>query len=183
MDSKTKIVVLRMKEIIYTAIFIGLGILLILLLLVMFRPKKESSAAPASAQYIPGVMFGPGHTDKKQTSHKQYTPGTYTSTLTLNNTNLEVEVSVDSSRINSIRFANLDETVTTMFPLIQPAIEEIADQIYDTQSLDAVELSDDAPYTSQIILNAIRQAVEKAAVNKTAASCISLIVFYPSTIR
>ena len=129
------------------------------------------------------VMFGPGHTDKKQTSHKQYTPGTYTSTLTLNNTNLEVEVSVDSSRINSIRFANLDETVTTMFPLIQPAIEEIADQIYDTQSLDAVELSDDAPYTSQIILNAIRQAVEKAAVNKTAASCISLIVFYPSTIR
>jgi hypothetical protein len=46
-----------------------------------------------------------------------------------------------------------------------------------------VELSDDAPYTSQIILNAIRQAVEKAAVNKTAASCISLIVFYPSTIR
>lgn len=120
---------------------------------------------------------------QKQTSHKQYTPGTYTSTLTLNNTNLEVEVSVDSSRINSIRFANLDETVTTMFPLIQPAIEEIADQIYDTQSLDAVELSDDAPYTSQIILNAIRQAVEKAAVNKTAASCISLIVFYPSTIR
>ena len=55
MSSKTKIVVLRMKEIIYTAIFIGLGILLILLLLVMFRPKKESSAAPASAQYIPGV--------------------------------------------------------------------------------------------------------------------------------
>ena len=158
MDSKTKIVVLHTKELIYTAVFALLCILLIVLLF---------------------VMFGPGHTDKKQTSHKQYTPGT----LTLNNTNLEVEVSVDSSRINSIRFANLDETVTTMFPLIQPAIEEIADQIYDTQSLDAVELSDDAPYTSQIILNAIRQAVEKAAVNKTAASCISLIVFYPSTIR
>ena len=40
MSSKTKIVVLRMKEIIYTAIFIGFGILLILLLLVMFRPGK-----------------------------------------------------------------------------------------------------------------------------------------------
>ena len=128
MDSKTKIVVLHTKELIYTAVFALLCILLIVLLF---------------------VMFGPGHTDKKQTAHKQYTPGTYTSTLTLNNTNLEVEVSVDSSRINSIRFANLDETVTTMFPLIQPAIEEIADQIYDTQSLDAVELSDDAPYNSK----------------------------------
>lgn len=162
MSSRTRIVVLHMKEIIYTAIFAALAILLIILLIVMFRPSGKSAASGEK---------------------KQYTPGVYTSTLTLNNTNLEVEVSVDSSRINSIRFANLDETVTTMFPLIQPAIEEIADQIYDTQSLDAVELSDDAPYTSQIILNAIRQAVEKAAVNKTAASCISLIVFYPSTIR
>ena len=52
MSSKTKIVVLRMKEIIYTAIFIGLGILLILLLLVMFRPKKET--APASSALILG---------------------------------------------------------------------------------------------------------------------------------
>ena len=40
MSSKTKIVVLRMKEIIYTAIFIGLGILLILLLLVDVPPEK-----------------------------------------------------------------------------------------------------------------------------------------------
>lgn len=40
MSSKTKIVVLRMKEIIYTAIFVGLGILLITLFLIMFRPKK-----------------------------------------------------------------------------------------------------------------------------------------------
>ena len=39
MSSKTKIVVLRMKEIIYTAIFIGLGLLLIALLLIIpLRP-------------------------------------------------------------------------------------------------------------------------------------------------
>lgn len=42
------------------------------------------------------VMFGPGHTDKKQTS-KQYAPGTCIRTSHWNNTNLEVEVSVDSS--------------------------------------------------------------------------------------
>ena len=41
MSSKTKIVVLRMKEIIYTAIFIGLGIILVTLLFIMFRPEKE----------------------------------------------------------------------------------------------------------------------------------------------
>ena len=142
MGSKTKIVVLHMKEIIYTTIFAALGILLILLLLFMFRP---------------------GRGDAKSADREKYTPGIYTSTMTLNNTNLEVEVTVDESRINSIRFSNLDETVTTMFPLVQPALEEIADQIYDSQSLDHIALSDETPYTSQVILNALTEAVEKAA--------------------
>ena len=72
---------------------------------------------------------------------------------------------MDQNRINSIRFSNLDETVTAMFPLIQPAIEEIAEQIYDSQSLDDIALPEDTPYTSQIILDAVRDAVEKAAVH------------------
>lgn len=144
MSSRTKIVVLHMKEIIYTAIFAALGILLIVLLVIMFRPD--------------------GKADGKNTE-KQYNPGIYTSSLTLNSTNLEVEVSVDESRINSIRFSNLDETVTAMFPLIQPAIEDIADQIYETQSLEDISLSEDTPYTSQIILEAIKEAVKKAAVD------------------
>ena len=142
MGSKTKIIVLHMKEIIYTAVFAALGILLIILLVVMFRQNDSSSAV----------------------GEKQYTPGIYTSSLTLNNANLEVEVSVDESRINSIRFSNLDETVTAMYPLVQPAIEDIAEQICRTQSLEDISLPEDTPYTSQMILDAIREAVDKAAV-------------------
>lgn len=59
MSSKTKIVVLRMKEIIYTAVFIGFGIFLILLLVIMFRPKKilqpppkEPSTTPVSTRVL-----------------------------------------------------------------------------------------------------------------------------------
>lgn len=143
MGSKTKIIVLHMKEIIYTAVFAALGVLLIILLVFMFRP---------------------GGKDKVSDAKKQYTPGIYTSTLTLNNANLEVEVTVDESHINSIRFSNLDESVATMFPLIQPAIEDIADQVYESQSLEDIALSDSTPYTSQVILDAIGEATEKAAV-------------------
>ena len=146
MSSKTKIIVLHMKEIIYTAIFAALGILLIILLVVMFRPGGKKQPADAHAE-------------------KQYTPGIYTSALTFNHTNLEVEVSVDESRINSIRFSNLDESITTMFPLVQPAIEDIAEQIYKTQSLENITLSEQSPYTSQVILDAIAETVEKAAVD------------------
>lgn len=94
MSSKTKIVVLHMKEIIYTVLFVILGILLLILLAVMFFPKdKETSAGTAN-----------------------YTPGVYTSSVTLNNMELLLEVTVDESHINSIRCSNLDETVTTMYP-------------------------------------------------------------------
>lgn len=142
MSSKTKIVVLHMKEIIYTAVFVVLGILLILLLTFMFLPNSKKD------------------TSKK----KEYMPGVYTSSVTLNNTDLEIEVAVDSSHINSIRFSNLDESVTTMFPLIQPAIEDIAEQIYESQSLENLSYPEDNPYTSQVIVNAIDEALKKAVV-------------------
>ena len=144
MSSKTKIVVLHMKEIIYTAVFAALAIILILLLVFMFLPKNKES----------------------KTNEEKYMPGVYTSTVTLNNTALEVEVTVDETHINSIRFSNLDESVTTMFPLIQPTIEDIADQVYDSQSLDNIQLSEDSPYTSQIIVNAIDEALKKAETTK-----------------
>ena len=137
MSSKTKIVVLHMKEIIYTAIFVLLGIILLILLAIMFIPSKES---PAKQQYISGI---------------------YTSSVQLNNTDFEVEVLVDSSHINAIRFTNLDESVETMYPLMQPTIEYIAEQIYDSQSLDNIKYSSESPYTSQIILKAIENALEK----------------------
>lgn len=144
MSSKTKIVVLHMKEIIYTAVFATLAVILIVLLLFMFLPKNKGTSI---------------HEEK-------YMPGVYTSTVTLNNTALEVEVTVDESHINSIRFSNLDETVATMFPLIQPAIEDIAEQVYDKQSLENIQYSESNPYTSQVILNAIEEALKKAETTK-----------------
>ncbi len=144
MNVKTKIIVLHMKEIIYTAIFTLLTFLLIILAVVMFLPDKNSSSTNTKKNYVPGV---------------------YTASVTLNNTDLEVEVAVDESRINSIRFTNLNESVTTMFPLIQPAIENIAEQIYEKQSLDDISLSEETPYTSKVILDTINKAIKKAAVD------------------
>lgn len=140
MSSKTKIIVLHMKEIIYTAVFATLAVILILLLLFMFLPKNKET----------------------KTSEAKYMPGVYTSTVTLNNTALEVEVTVDESHINSIRFSNLDDTVAAMFPLIQPAIEDIAEQVYEHQSLQDIQYSEENPYTSQIIIDAIEEALKKA---------------------
>ena len=80
----------------------------------------------------------------------------------MNNTDLEVEVSVDDTGISSIRFTNMDETAAAMLPLAQPAMEDIAEQVCQTQSLDNLEFSSDSAYTSQVIVDAIEEALKKA---------------------
>ena len=48
MSSKTKIVVLKSRELIYTGIFILLGIMLILLLFYMFSPEDKNKGEQES---------------------------------------------------------------------------------------------------------------------------------------
>ena len=142
MGAKTKIIVLHMKELIYTAIFIALGILLVILFSVMFFPKKDKGISENT---------------------QKYTPGIYTSSMTLNDISLEVEVTVDENHINAIRFSNLDDTVATMFPLVQPSLESITEQICENQSLENLSYPKDTPYTSQLIVETIQKALDKAS--------------------
>jgi len=140
LSAKTKIVVLHMKEMIYTLIFAGLGILLILLLIFMFLPKES----------------------KKTAETMNYVAGVYTSTIQFNDNTIDVQVVVDESKIQSVSLVNLDETVTTMYPLMEPAVQEIASQVCEKQSTDNIAYSEDNPYTSMVILNAVKSALKKA---------------------
>lgn len=146
MSSKTKIVVLHMKEIIYTVIFIGLGILLITLFLFMFRAKKAVQTTSDECSYIPGV---------------------YTASLVLGSQNVNVEVAVNSNRITSITSEPLSDSVATMYPLMAPALSRLAAQICETQSLENLSYAEGTQYTSGVLTNAIKIALEKAAVPPT----------------
>ena len=152
MSSKTKIVVLHLKELIYTGIFALLGILFIILLIIMFVPKdkKENNAVETPAD--------------------SYVPGIYTTSLILNDSAVDVEVTVDENNINDIRTVNLDEAVATMFPLIEPSFDSLANQILQNQSLDGITYSDENKYTSMVLLNAIKTSLEKAAAPSPSAS-------------
>ena len=74
-----------------------------------------------------------------------------------------MEVVVDDSHINSISLVNLDETTAAMYPLMQPALDNLTQQIYEKQSLEDISYADDNQYTSMVLLNAIESALEKAA--------------------
>lgn len=151
MSSKTKIVVLHVKELIYTGIFAVLGILFIVLLIIMFLPREEKKETMSTVT---------------QTTTNSYVPGVYTTSLILNDNVVEIEVTVDEKNINSIRLINLDEAVATMYPLIQPSFEDLADQIITSQSLENITYPDESKYTSMILLDAITTSLNKALENE-----------------
>ena len=91
-------------------------------------------------------------------------PGTYTTAMTLNGSRVELAVTVDETAILSIELQNLDETVSVMYPLMEPALEELADQIMEHQSIDNIEYSSDNLYTSTVLLNAITASLNQATI-------------------
>ena len=109
MQSKPKILVLKMRELVYTGIFLFLAVVLIVLLVLMFRTEK----APEKRTSI---------------STERYTAGVYSSPVTLGDTVVDVTVTVDPDRIKAIDLNNLSETTSTMYPLIRPAVEELEAQ-------------------------------------------------------
>lgn len=157
MSAKTKIVVLHMKELIYTGIFAALGILIVILLVVMFLPKKENSQTSGSI------------TDAAD-SDSLYIPGIYTTELVLGSQAIDVEVIVDKDTITSIRMVNLNDAVTTMYPLLEPTFDSICQQVYELQSLDQVTYTADSKYTSLVLLEAIRNSLSKATASPTPAA-------------
>lgn len=144
MSAKTKIIVLRMKEIIYTAIFIGLALLLIVLFRYMIHPKKGSTAPSDSA------------------AAASYTPGVYSSSIVLGSQNVNVEVAVDAERITSVALVPLSDSVSAMYPLMQPAMDTLSAQIIEKQSLEGLEYPSGSQYTSMALMNAVKAALNKA---------------------
>ena len=144
MSSKTKIIVLHMKEVVYTILFLILAILFGVLLFFMFGSGKNQAQSGKASKYAPGI---------------------YRSSISLNGNTFDMEVSLDADRIASIDLVNLSESTSAMFPLMEPALESLSSQIYSSQSLENLKYPQDQKYTSLVLLNAIEDALKKAENN------------------
>lgn len=237
MSAKTKIVVLKSKELIYTAIFVVLGILLISLLIYMFSPSKdkkkgesnntentiensstgsqtnapdatiippqeqavpdsnanqtndktaaESTANLANDQTLPDsttnlakeqaspesdsdttqVQPAPDATvippqETVSTSAGTYKSGVYSSIMNVGGqTELQLVVTVDNGRVSHLDITNLNETVTAMYPLIGPSLDELNSQLDAGASFENLTYSKDNQYTTILILQAAKDSL------------------------
>ena len=141
MSSNTKVVVFKAKELLYTGIFLLLGIILILLLIFMFLPKDNEKEPAVSTE-----------------TNAVYVPGVYTSSVQLGENTLDVQVTVDSQNIKSVNIEQLDDCVKTMYPFIA----SINQQLSKISSIDELTFEDESQYTNTILKQAIKNALKKA---------------------
>lgn len=154
MSSKTKIVVLHLKELIYTGIFVILGILFVILLFIMFRSDKET----------PEETPEPPKTETESPDGEQtpiYQPGAYRSALYLDNETVEINLTVDETQIVSLTLLPLSDNISTMYPLLEPSFNAISEQICENQSLENISYAEEATYTSELLLEVIGDTLAK----------------------
>ena len=89
-------------------------------------------------------------------------PGVYTSTITLGDNTLDVAVSVDADHITSVSLNHLSDSVSAMYPLLEPSLEEINAQLEQISSIDDLKLNTENKYTGLILQQAIKNALSKA---------------------
>ena len=143
--SRTRIVILQMREIIYTAVFVGLGILLLIILFFMFWPDGKDE-------------------NKEQADNGKtavYEAGVYSKQMTVGDSVINLQVVLDEEQVKSVEMINLDDTVSAMYPLIKPSVESISNQLASGVSLDEVVLSDEGQYTEKMILNEVDSVLDE----------------------
>lgn len=149
MSAKTKILVFKMREVIYTAVFAALGICLVILLIFMFIKGRSGSSLESLSNSI-------------ASEEPVYIAGVYQSSVVLRNQVISVEVVVDKNNINSVRLIHTDDAIATIFPLFAPTMNELAMQIIASQSVENITYSEENKYTAMVLMEAVKSALNKA---------------------
>ena len=139
---KTRFVVLRMKDIIRTGIFILIGAILLIALIWAVMPSRSAGS---------GSEFDTG----------SFVPGTYSSYIILHSRPVSISVTVDDSRILDIAISDMDQSLEVFYPLIRPTMAELSQKVLTTQSTN-IEAKLETQYTSKILLDAINMALYQA---------------------
>lgn len=95
-------------------------------------------------------------------TNNTYIPGIYTTELILGSETVNVEVIVNDHAITSVSLADPSETLTTMYPLLEPTMESLNDQLCEMQDPSQVTYSAETRYTSLVLLEAVKASLEKA---------------------
>ena len=153
--SNTKIVVLRSKEVITAAIFVGIAVIVLFVLLgFLFTGKNDSK------------------TTAQSNGDQKYEAGVYTKEfgdneeeLTIGDSVVNLQLSLDEDRVKAVEFVNLSESVETMYPLMQPTVEKLSKQLAAGKTMEEIVVSEDTQYTEKILVETVSEMLKEHTKN------------------
>ena len=133
----TKFVVVKAKEVVKTAVFAVLGVIIIVGLITFFlnMGKDEDTGL--------------------------YRDGTYYGEMNVGEKTAEIAVTVKNGEIADVSMEEAGETVAAFYPLLETAAEEVGRKVVATQSL-TIEVDPENAHSAQLVLNAIAEGLEQA---------------------
>ena len=133
----TKFVVVKAKELIKTAVFAVLGVIIIVGLITFFLHMGDDEN---TGMYRDGTYYGEMETGGEIT---------------------EIAVEIRNGEIADVSVEETTEAVAVFYPLLETAVEEVGREVVATQSLTA-EVSSENAYSAQLVLDAVAECLEKA---------------------
>lgn len=134
----TKFVVVKMRELLKTAVFAVLGVIILVGLITFF------------------LRMGAGE------DTGQYKDGTYEAAVQLGTEQALVSVEIQDGKIAQVQMQEIAESVAVMYPMVESTMDEIAAQVVQNQSATQVDVSSQQTYSAQVLLDAVAQCLAQA---------------------
>lgn len=131
----TKFMVVKAKELIKTAIFAILGVIILVGLIAFFLNMGKEDGA--------------------------YRDGTYYGEMQIGEETAELAVTIADGCIADISMEDTTEAVAVFYPLLEEVTQEVGQAVIESQSLE-VALDSENPHSAQVVLDAVAECLEKA---------------------
>ena len=165
MKSQTKIVIIPCKKLLIGAIIVALFVAFIIFAVVRASSKNSDDSKNKNNPKCSAVSASASSDIEKpldNADEPKFCPGVYTASILLDGNPVDIQVTVDSSNINSIELVNLSESITTMYPKLSTSFDEVANKVMEAGSTNITYDSANR-YTYSIFVDAISAALRKAA--------------------
>ena len=136
-----KIVILKRRQLLFSAILILIAMIVVLIIGLGKKNAASDNTILEDARYLPGL---------------------YSNDIRLSDYTLHLELAVDRDCIKSVAITNLDEEILSMYPLIEPSLQAVSEQLIGGVAIDAVTISEDSKFTQMMLIEAIGSMLEKA---------------------
>lgn len=163
-----KFVVIKLRELVKTAVFAVLGIIMIAGFIWFFlsmRNDGNHSELFEMQQYEEKRMQAMFETKSilEATDMKQYQDGTYYTDIVTSQAEGKLKVKVFGGKISEIDLENDREEIMVFYPLLESVVEEVAREVIKNQSFD-IQVSEQNAYSAYLILQSVANALEMAMI-------------------